>query len=128
MKKTLLVLGMILLASQASHAEWMGHLARVTHARLACRNLDSNACQPFLAEAVAVTDVIQIQASPKELSTKEIVLLVPVANKAVRQCRGSILQLSGETLLQSTLGRTDLDDNQYWTEALFATAVNTNCS
>jgi hypothetical protein len=125
--KRLILLVLSLMFSAASQAEWMGHLAQVKQARLACRNMDSNACQPFLAEAVAVADVIHLQASSKELSAKEIVLLVPVANKGVRQCRGSILQISGESLLQATLGRTDLDENQYWTEALFVTAVNTNC-
>jgi hypothetical protein len=119
---------LLLMFSAISHAEWMGHLAQVKQARLACRNLDSNACQPFLAQAVAVADVIHLQASAKDLSVWPVVWLVPVGNKGVRQCHNSILQLSGEALLQASLGRTDLDENQYWSEALFVTAVNTNCN
>lgn len=118
---------LLLMFSTLSHAEWLGHLAQVKQARLACRNMDSNACQPFLAQAVTVADVIHIQATVKYPTANSMVWLVPVGNSAVRKCRESILQISGESLLQATLGRTDLDDNQYWSAALFATAVNSNC-
>jgi hypothetical protein len=119
-------LGLLLLMfTTLSHAEWLGHLTQVKQARLACRNLDSNACVPFLAQAVTVADIIHQQVT---LSADLTIWLVPVGNGSVRKCHEGIVQMSGESLLQATLGRTNLDDNQYWSAALFATAVNSNCS
>jgi hypothetical protein len=48
-----------LFAGQALSEEWLGHLARLDYAKAACRDLSSQACEPYLAEAVGIVDYIR---------------------------------------------------------------------
>jgi hypothetical protein len=51
------------LSGQVWSQEWKGDLATLWDAQVACSDTNSKDCEPFLAEAVAVADVM------KELST-----------------------------------------------------------
>jgi hypothetical protein len=102
--------------------------SKTSAARITCRNIDSIACLPFLAQAVAVKDVIYMLTTTQNPYADPLVWLTPSPGGVVRKCSDGIVQSSGESLLQTTLGRSDLKDEQYWTRALFVTAVNTNCN
>jgi hypothetical protein len=45
-------------------AEWKGHLSTLLDAQVACTNVHSLECEPFLAEAVAVADILHEIAQP----------------------------------------------------------------
>jgi len=47
-----------LYVSQASSQEWLGHAARLDYAKIACEDVHSAACQPYLAEAVGIVDYL----------------------------------------------------------------------
>ena len=49
----------LLYVSQALSQEWQGHLARLHDAKIACADIFSHACQPYLAQAVGIVDYIQ---------------------------------------------------------------------
>jgi hypothetical protein len=57
-----------LLAASAS-AQWNGHVATLSEAQLVCRNFDSSSCVPFLAEAVAIGDILTAQADVRRDNT-----------------------------------------------------------
>ena len=42
-------------------AEWMGHLATLFQAQVACANSNSKECLPYIAEAVAVAQLLTEQ-------------------------------------------------------------------
>jgi hypothetical protein len=48
----------LLHVGQAFPQEWLGHEARLKDAKIACEDMRSAACQPYLAEAVGIVDYI----------------------------------------------------------------------
>lgn len=103
----------------------MGHGARLTDARAACADVSSNACEPFLAEAVAVTDVFHWQA--KVVPGQAGFAVVFQSGQQERCTEKWFGSLNGQALLHATLGLQDDKDAQniYWTEALMKTVRST---
>ena len=52
-------------ANQALSQEWSRHTARLDAAKIACGDLYSAACKPFLAEAVGIVDYIHSERPEK---------------------------------------------------------------
>jgi hypothetical protein len=123
--------------SEPATGEWMGHLARLSSAKVACRNTDSRACQPFLAEAVALANLINKLAyldmdASKAHSPTPWKLAAP--NGHTLSCTDALLQqMNGESLLHATLAQDFRDyqgkaDDMYWTDALYSVVANDFCS
>ncbi len=55
----------VITAAGPAQADWLGHLARLSDAQNACRDIDSKACEPFLAEAVAIADLLHEQSNTR---------------------------------------------------------------
>jgi hypothetical protein len=49
-------------STQALSQKWDGHTARLDAAKIACRDIYSAACEPFLAEAVGIVDYVHSEA------------------------------------------------------------------
>jgi hypothetical protein len=58
MKRIVWLVVLLSLSGQAWSKEWKGHLATLWDAQVACSDTNRNDCEPFLAEAVAVADVM----------------------------------------------------------------------
>jgi hypothetical protein len=115
------------LASGAANAgPWMGHLARLQDAQAACRNLDSAACLPYLAEAVAIASLLEDQAYPiKDHGKFTDDFAVPFYAGSRRRCpRSWVAGLNGESLLHQALAiESDGSvESFYWSKALLAAA------
>ncbi len=115
-----LVLLLSLSGRQAWSQEWKGHLATLWDAQVACADSYSKDCEPFLAEAVAVADVMN-QLSTVDTKAKEnpFVVLFPGGNQM--HCSDNWYKsMNGLGLLHSTLGLGVFDDPKsiYWTSAL----------
>ncbi|MGF6637284.1 hypothetical protein OKW39_004500 [Paraburkholderia sp. MM6662-R1] len=109
------------LAAPAS-AQWNGHLATLSEAQLVCRNFDSSSCIPFLAEAVAVSDVLTSQA---DVHGDRSSVYLPGPNGSSVKCGDgfSLTDLNGEALTHAALTR-DPAVNFYWSNAVFVAALD----
>jgi hypothetical protein len=110
---------LLLVSPNAIATEWMGHLAKLEDAKVACRDIDSVECRPFLAQAVAVADVM-ISLTHYAIKGGEEEILLPNHDQGTFLYCGRVFveKMNGETLLYMTLAR---DNPFYWTEALLAT-------
>ncbi len=103
---------------------WDGHLATLKDAKIACQDIDSESCLPYLAQAVAVADTLYAQA---DYDSKRDELKIPGGDGYIWVCHPSVLsQLNGEDLLHLALA-TEPSDGEgpfYWDEALFTSAIN----
>ena len=102
---------------------WRGHLATLQDARIACRDVDSYDCLPYLAQAVAVADTLSDQAKfdlkrPDEFQ-------IPGARSSTWICDTSVYrQFNGEALLHLALAADFTnEDSVYWDNALFTSAL-----
>lgn len=107
-------------SSLEAHAgEWKGHLATLFDAQIACTDSSSRACEPFLAEAVAVADVPTEIARPDDKRTS---VTVTFHSMDQQQCSQNWLRsMNGLSLLHLALGLPiDMKDAKevYWSEAL----------
>ena len=116
MKRTTLLLVLLSLSGQAWSQEWRGHLATLWDAQVACSDTNSKDCEPFLAEAVAVADVMT-ELSFMDLKANVIVVPFPYGNQ--EHCSDNWLQsMNGLGLLHTTLGLGGDPKSIYWTSAL----------
>jgi hypothetical protein len=120
-KKSFVWLALTLsLSGQAWSQEWKGHLATLWDAQTACSDTYSKDCEPFLAEAVAVADVMY-QLSSVDMKAKENEFVVPIPGGNQMHCSNNWLKsMNGLGLLHSTLGLSLFDDPKSipWTTAL----------
>ena len=63
-------IGLVVLLSLPGQA-WKGHLATLWDAQVACSDTNSKDCEPFLAEAVAVADVMTLD------QTGQVIAILP---------------------------------------------------
>jgi len=109
-------------SSQAS--EWLGHLATLAQAQVACTDTSSQACLPYLAEAVAVAGVLTA-TTKVDFQGKVETITVFFRNGNVQQCTENWFQnaLNGQRLMHGALGM-DASDRAYfpWIDALLAAA------
>jgi hypothetical protein len=108
------------LSGQAWSQEWKGHLATLNEARIACSDTQGKSCEPFLAEAVAVADVMH-GLSFVDINAKGDFVVVPFPHGNLTHCSENWLKsMNGLGLLHSTLGSSAFDENKntYWTQAL----------
>jgi hypothetical protein len=120
MKWSACLLVLLLLSGQALSQEWRGHLATLDEARIACSDTDSKECQPFLAQAVAVADVMK-ELSFVDMDAKGDFVVIPFPHGNLTHCSQNWLKsMNGLGLLHSTLGSGGFDENKsiYWTHAL----------
>ena len=116
MKRVLWLVVLLSLSDQALAQEWKGHLATLWDAQIACSDTNSKDCEPFLAEAVAVADVMYDLAT----ADKQMKFIVPFPYGNIMHCSGNWLRsMNGLGLLHSALGLS-VDDpkSTYWTKAL----------
>ncbi len=105
-------------------AEWRGHLARLFDAEEACRDIDSQACEPYLAAAVAIADLLYEQAKPDRARAEEIFLL-PGGAMSVWECGlEPFKRLNGRSLTYMAIALSAPEPkNLYWTQALLGAAL-----
>lgn len=120
-------IGLVVLLSlpgQAWSQEWKGHLATLWDAQVACSHTNSKDCEPFLAEAVAVADVMT-ELSTVDTKAKENLFVVPFPHGNVMHCSDNWRKsMNGLGLLHSSLGLGMFDDpkSTYWVMALTRTS------
>jgi hypothetical protein len=117
-----LVLTTLTLTPVTRAAEWMGHLAMLKHAQIACRDANSRDCLPYLAEAVAVADVLT--ATTRVSSSKgETTITAVFRNGSEVHCSKNWIRsaLNGQRLMQAAL-HMDARQHAYWVDALLAAA------
>jgi hypothetical protein len=106
----------------AAGAPWMGHLARLQDAQVACRDVDSAACLPYLAEAVAIATLLTDQAYPmKDHGRRTDDFAVTFyAGSRWRCSRRWVEGLNGESLLHRALAIVSDGSVEtfYWSKAL----------
>jgi hypothetical protein len=119
------VAGLLAISSSAAWSgQWAGHLATLFQAQIDCTNTDSEECLPYLAEAVAVADVLGYQAKTIIPSNKRDDPHFSVAfdTGAPESCTANWLQsMNGESLLHSALGLPVVGrdaKSTYWVAAL----------
>jgi hypothetical protein len=124
-----LTAGVLISLPQVSSAkDWAGHLATLSDARDACRDTASPECLPYLAEAVAIGDLLHDQAevssSAPDASAFEIVF---ERGEKMRCSRNWFDSLNGQTLLHAGLGLPigiKEAESTYWSEALQRAAIS----
>jgi len=105
-------------SSTAMADTWRGHLTTLQDARIACRNIDSDSCIPFLAQAVAVADTLFDQAIAVSHQQE---FEIPGRNGSIWICGPDVLkELNGQSLLHLALAA---DTEGYWDNALFTAAL-----
>ncbi len=112
------------LSQPAWSQEWRGHLATLSDARVVCSDAHSKECEPFLAEAVAVADVLK-ELSSIDKEAKGDFVIVPFPHGIQTHCSQNWMKsMNGTALLHSTLGFGGFDDSKttYWTHALMVVA------
>jgi hypothetical protein len=106
----------------AQPAPWTGRLATLFQAQAACSNTDSNDCLPYLAEAVAVAQVLSEQVKLPGVGDKEDGYGIVFHDGYQERCTTNWLQsMNGPTLLRAALGlNVGVADAQrlYWVAAL----------
>ena len=113
-----------LVMATPAFGQWTGHAATLDEAQLACHDIDSSACLPFLAEAVAVGDILTTQAGVRNGGDKQGIQL-PGPNGSNVKCseRFRLPDLNGITLTHLALTRNP-HINFYWSNALFVAALD----
>jgi hypothetical protein len=121
MKRPIAVL-MALACSGAGAGQWKGHLSTLFDAQVACTNSDSVECEPFLAEAVAVAEVLTEIAKVPGLDEKGMDVTVTFHNMNQQKCSQNWFQsMNGQSLMHSALGLSvDIQSAKsiYWVAAL----------
>lgn len=100
---------------------WHGHLATLHEARIACRDIDSNSCLPYLAQAVADADTLSAQAKYDQQSDAFQIQgyagWVPICDASVvRDC------FNGDSLPHLALAAPEL--TIHWDQTLFVSALD----
>jgi hypothetical protein len=124
MKRIVWPVALLSLSDQAWSQEWKGHLATLWDAQVACSDTSSKDCEPFLAEAVAVADVMT-ELSTVDMKDKENVFVVLFPGGNQMHCSDNWSKsMNGLGLLHSTLGLGVFADpkHTYWTKALMRTS------
>jgi hypothetical protein len=117
MKRMLVCL--LLFAQQATAGDWQGIHARFRDAQVACQNINSRACEPYLAEAVAVGEILQDQAVVKDVSPGHRIVQLPGSKGVMMVCGNGVLsKLNGLTLLHTAFV-IDAAPDAYWDIVLF---------
>ena len=96
----------------------MGHLATLSDALLACTNTESRACEPYLAEAVAIGDLLKRIAKPTD---EDDVIVVFNSMNQTKCTVNWFRSLNGQSLLLSALGLSvgfAEKKHIYWTDAI----------
>jgi hypothetical protein len=97
------------LVSSVYADEWHGHVAKLSDAHIACRDIDSKDCLPNLAQAVAVVDVLDDLSS---VVNNKVIL--PASSGRTLTCGTSFLQrLNCEALLHLALANYGPKDDVY---------------
>lgn len=125
--KIIAALAIGLLAVNAQARDWsdLGYAARVSDAQVACSNIDSQACEPYLAEALGVSATLQESAGAH---AGRDWIGIAFHNGHIEHCTAKWYQsLNGLALLQYALARASTNDlatnrNTYWIDALIAAA------
>jgi hypothetical protein len=116
MKKTIVLLMALACSAGSTAAEWTGHLSTLFDAQVACTNIDSLECEPFLAEAVAIADVLHEIAQLAEDGND---FIVTFGNMRQEKCSQNwFTSLNGLGLLHSALALSVDPQSIYWTNAL----------
>src|SRR5271169_5086517 len=103
MKRIVWLVVLLSLSGQAWSWEWKGHLATLWDAQVACSDTNSKDCEPFLAEAVAVADVMT-ELSTVDMKAKENLFVVPFPGGNQMHCSDNWSKsMNGLGLLHSTL-------------------------
>jgi hypothetical protein len=108
MKKAMAIALLIALVCPGAMADWKwkawkGHHTRLSDAQSACTNIDSLECEPFFAEAVAVSDVFHEIANPVDAGRKNFTVVFE--NMSHENCSENWLRsMNGQILLHSALG------------------------
>jgi hypothetical protein len=106
---------------QASSQEWGGHLATLAEAKIACSDSHSKECEPFLAQAVAVVDVMKELSFVDTDAKGDDFVVIPFPHGKLTHCSQRwMTSMNGLALLHLTLGSGAFDENKstYWTHAL----------
>ena len=113
------------IAVAPAFGQWAGHVTKLSDAQVACRNIDSLACLPFLAEGVAVADILTAQVSVRIGNDNDTIIQLTGTDGSRVRCsaRFTLNELNGETLTHLALIR-DSNFNSYWTNALFVAALD----
>lgn len=111
----------IVLAAPA-FGQWAGHLSTLKEAQFVCQNLDSSSCLPFVAEAVAVADVLTAQA---DVGRSQDGIYLSGPNGSTVKCSEGfkLTDLNGAALTHAALTR-DPTVNFYWSNAVFVAALD----
>lgn len=111
--------GLLYLSPQPAMADtWTGHLASLRDAKIACRDINSAECLPYLAQAVAVADTLSAQALSEQNE-----ISIPGRAGSTLICNTAVLHfLNGQYLMLVAL---TADDKTlfYWDDALLASAL-----
>jgi hypothetical protein len=108
MKKAMAIALLIVLVCSGAMAEWKwktwkGHHTQLFDAQNACTNIDSLECEPFLATAVAVSDVFHEIANPPDAGGKNFTVVFE--NMSEENCSQNWRRsMNGPILLHSALG------------------------
>jgi hypothetical protein len=110
---------MVLTCSDATALEWKGHLTTLFDAQVACTDMFSLECQPFLAEAVAIAEMFSEIAKSDE---KGDTFTVPFRGMRQEECSQNWRQyMNGQSLLHSALALPEASErakNIYFVSAL----------
>jgi len=122
-KACLLVLSFVVFGPVSHAAEWQDHLATLRRAQAACRDINSQACLPYRAEAVAVADVLAATTSVSTSSKGDVTVTAVFRNGNQQRCSRNWLRdvLNGQRLMRSALSL-DPRRHNYWVDALLAAA------
>jgi hypothetical protein len=121
---TALVAFLSITSKSAMAVPWEGHLATLNDAKLACRDIDSGPCLPYMAQAVAIADTLYAQAA---YDAKRDKIQIPGGDGSIWACDPSVLnKLNGENLLHSALATESVNESKafYWDDALFMAALH----
>jgi hypothetical protein len=122
----LAVMAVMMLPVAISADEWRGHLSTLRQAQIECADSDSRGCVPFLAAAVAVADVLNLQAKTI-MPTKSTPVAFDIVfhSGSTERCSAQWLKsLNGLSLMHTALGLTadEGEQNVFWTDALIRAA------
>jgi hypothetical protein len=117
--------GLLCLSGQSAMADtWDGHLATLKDAKIACRDIDSESCLPYLAQAVTMTDTLESQAA---YDSNRDIIKIPGRDGSIWTCNPSVWsRFNGEDLrhLALTTQPSEGGANFYWDDALLISALS----
>jgi len=119
------IFSVLLLPIQSESAQWAGHTATLSDARIACSDLESMVCLPYMAAAVAVSDLLSYQAKVVENTPDTAAVEIVFYMGDRKTCSVKWLRsLNGAMLLKTALSLPDTTQAHYWTEALRQAATS----